>query len=449
MKKIQKKEKGITLIALVLTIIIILILASVSIAMLTGDNGILRQTQNAKNETEDAKNIEKIKLAVSEAQMGENGYQKLSKDNLQEAIDNQFKETNSEVTQNADGTYIVNLDNELYEIKDNEVNKIQVDLYIDDEEDLKKFRDEVNKGNTYEGKYVVLTSNITLDINEEWQPIGTYLNTNTSINDETNIAFEGTFNGMGYTIDGIKITSQEKGKGLFGLIKNATIKNLTIGENCNINVGVSYGSITGYANTGSTIEGCFNKAKVVSSSANVGGLVGTMTDNCLIRNSANLGSVQANSTVGGILGFNNGQGQIESCYNIGDVNSKTTSVGGIVGVNNGEVINCYNIGNITGTGTNIGGIVGLGQEKSKVENTYSKGNITGSAGGGIVGFLQSGTIKNSYYLENSINGSYINTNEGVKAVTDSELKNIYTLLGNAFKEDSNKINNGYPIFSWQ
>ena len=167
MKKIQKKEKGITLIALVLTIIIILILASVSIAMLTGDNGILRQTQNAKNETEDAKNIEKIKLAVSEAQMGENGYQKLSKDNLQEAIDNQFKETNSEVTQNADGTYIVNLDNELYEIKDNEVNKIQVDLYIDDEEDLKKFRDEVNKGNTYEGKYVVLTSNITLDINEE------------------------------------------------------------------------------------------------------------------------------------------------------------------------------------------------------------------------------------------------------------------------------------------
>ena len=443
----KRKEQRIIIITFISIFMIAFVGLVVSLLVSGTSNNI--QAQNAKNETEDAKNIEKIKLAVSEAQMGENGYQKLSKDNLQEAIDNQFKETNSEVTQNADGTYIVNLDNELYEIKDNEVNKIQVDLYIDDEEDLKKFRDEVNKGNTYEGKYVVLTSNITLDINEEWQPIGTYLNTNTSINDETNIAFEGTFNGMGYTIDGIKITSQEKGKGLFGLIKNATIKNLTIGENCNINVGVSYGSITGYANTGSTIEGCFNKAKVVSSSANVGGLVGTMTDNCLIRNSANLGSVQANSTVGGILGFNNGQGQIESCYNIGDVNSKTTSVGGIVGVNNGEVINCYNIGNITGTGTNIGGIVGLGQEKSKVENTYSKGNITGSAGGGIVGFLQSGTIKNSYYLENSINGSYINTNEGVKAVTDSELKNIYTLLGNAFKEDSNKINNGYPIFSWQ
>lgn len=100
--KDTKEIKGITLIALVITIIVLLILAGVSIAMLTGDNGILSQTENAKNETADGENIEKIRLAVSEAQIGENGYQKLSKDNLQEAIDNQFKETNLEVTQNAD-----------------------------------------------------------------------------------------------------------------------------------------------------------------------------------------------------------------------------------------------------------------------------------------------------------------------------------------------------------
>ena len=292
-----------------------------------------------------------------------------------------------------------------------------------------------------------MTSNITLDINEEWKPIGIYLNSNTSINDETNIPFEGTFNGMGYIIDGIKITSKEKGKGLFGLIKNATIKNLTIGENCNINVGVSYGSITGYANTSSTIEGCFNKANVVSSSVNVGGLVGTMTDNCLIKNSGNLGNIQANSTVGGILGIGN-DNQIESCFNIGDVISGETNVGGIIGVLNGEVINCYNIGNITGSGTNNGGIVGLGTGESKVENTYSKGNITGQAGGGIVGFKESGTIKNSYYLENIISGNE-SINEGVKSVSDSLLKDIYTFLGDAFKQDIDNINDGYPILSWQ
>ena len=48
----KKNTKGITLIALVITIIVLLILAGVSIAMLTGDNGILTQAQNAKNKTE-------------------------------------------------------------------------------------------------------------------------------------------------------------------------------------------------------------------------------------------------------------------------------------------------------------------------------------------------------------------------------------------------------------
>ena len=54
-KKINiKNSKGITLIALVITIIVLLILAGVSIAMLTGQNGILTQAQKAKSETENA-----------------------------------------------------------------------------------------------------------------------------------------------------------------------------------------------------------------------------------------------------------------------------------------------------------------------------------------------------------------------------------------------------------
>ena len=57
-KKTKKQTSGITLIALVLTIIVLLILAGVSIAMLTGENGILTQAQRAKNETENAANNE-------------------------------------------------------------------------------------------------------------------------------------------------------------------------------------------------------------------------------------------------------------------------------------------------------------------------------------------------------------------------------------------------------
>ena len=68
MKEILKeKEKGITLIALVITIVILLILAGVSIAMLTGDNGILTQANNAKERTEKGEEYELRKLTQAEA----------------------------------------------------------------------------------------------------------------------------------------------------------------------------------------------------------------------------------------------------------------------------------------------------------------------------------------------------------------------------------------------
>ena len=66
-KKILKRgEKGITLIALVITIIVLLILAGVSIAMLTGENGILTQVQKAKEGTEQAQAEEEDILNVYE-----------------------------------------------------------------------------------------------------------------------------------------------------------------------------------------------------------------------------------------------------------------------------------------------------------------------------------------------------------------------------------------------
>ena len=61
---LKEAQKGITLIALVITIIVLLILAGVSIAMLTGQNGILTQAQNSKTVTENKSAEEKVKLAV-------------------------------------------------------------------------------------------------------------------------------------------------------------------------------------------------------------------------------------------------------------------------------------------------------------------------------------------------------------------------------------------------
>lgn len=58
------KNKGITLIALVITIIVLIILAGVSIGMTTGDNGIITQTLNAKKMTIIEEIREKIKIDI-------------------------------------------------------------------------------------------------------------------------------------------------------------------------------------------------------------------------------------------------------------------------------------------------------------------------------------------------------------------------------------------------
>ncbi len=61
----NRREKGITLIALVITIIILLILAGISIATLTGENGLLTKANTAKTETKKVNAEEQVKIAVA------------------------------------------------------------------------------------------------------------------------------------------------------------------------------------------------------------------------------------------------------------------------------------------------------------------------------------------------------------------------------------------------
>ncbi len=68
MKKLRNKRKlknnGITLIALVITIIVLLILAAVSIATLTGDNGLVTKANDASDRTREANAMEQVRLSV-------------------------------------------------------------------------------------------------------------------------------------------------------------------------------------------------------------------------------------------------------------------------------------------------------------------------------------------------------------------------------------------------
>ena len=76
----MKSNKGITLIALVVTIVVLLILAGVSISMLTGENGIIKQAQDAKLQTEIGEEKEAIGVAYSGAKIKKEGKDVIASD---------------------------------------------------------------------------------------------------------------------------------------------------------------------------------------------------------------------------------------------------------------------------------------------------------------------------------------------------------------------------------
>ena len=92
MKFNLKKERGITLIALVITIIVLLILAGVTIASITGENGILSKATQASQKTTQEKEREEIKMAVTSDNMKYiTGDERESEDyieNFQKELDN-------------------------------------------------------------------------------------------------------------------------------------------------------------------------------------------------------------------------------------------------------------------------------------------------------------------------------------------------------------------------
>ncbi len=146
----KRVNNGITLIALVITIIVLLILAGVAIATLAGDNGILIKAQEAKNKTEETGDIEKINLAILEAQIEKNTYQGLNQDNLQEAINNQFRGRNVVVLDNGDGTFTVSC---LDVLKDYIISESEIKQGIDWNEAMRnavapKSQDEVRNEGT-------------------------------------------------------------------------------------------------------------------------------------------------------------------------------------------------------------------------------------------------------------------------------------------------------------
>ena len=106
LSKIKKDMKGITLIALVITIIVLLILAGVSIATLTGQNGMLTQANNAKTQTEIANEKEAISLAYTRAMADKKGRDNVTADDM----NRQFGLNGTEATASGSNPITVSFD---------------------------------------------------------------------------------------------------------------------------------------------------------------------------------------------------------------------------------------------------------------------------------------------------------------------------------------------------
>ena len=439
--------------------------------MTVGDNGLFKRAQNATDTWQEASEREAIELAVAGMQISSTQGTGMTKQELENSLKEQFGDKAS-VEENGDGSFLVTIgENQYYVGEDGKIIDSSNMIKISSADELKAFRDDVNSGNTYEGKYVYLTNDITLDSSEQWEPIGYYSQDTESgrkvLENEKNKPFSGTFDGKGHTINNMYINTSNIVQGLFGLVINGEIKNINIAENCSINTGGNSGSVVGYMYNTGKISSCKNYANLNQVS---GGIVGNIAGSITVSNCINYGDIQNGS--GGIVGGSNGtdwdefanvQHTIINCGNYGNITKTTDSefLGGIVGYFKGTISNSFNSGNVTmnANRNNTGGIVG--DLNGSILNCYNTGNISGYyAVGGIIGILAkltNNSLKNCYNVGN-VEGIGDSANELVgNNETKTELKNSYIStdsfsasdLGSAYEEDTENINKGYPILKWQ
>lgn len=302
-----------------------------------------------------------------------------------------------------------------------------------------------------------------------WTPIGDSIS-----------HFFGTFDGDNHKITGLYIHAENKDYcGLFGCIgKNAVVQNLSVYgsvtgnsdvggiagwnndygtiTNCHsfVNVSGGRGSVGGIAGTignYSKVTNCSNSGDIFGKELSVGGIVGSsFRDYSAVQNCRNTGNVTGKDYVGGVVGYNHSVIAITDCSNTGKVScyessDDFSSLGGVVGTNDGTVKNSYNTGEVSafipGNGViSTGGVVG--DNSGTVTNCYNTGSVTGDAEvGGVVGD-DYGTIKDCYNT-GSVTG-YIAANNnplsvgGVVGESGSVLENCYS-IGTVSAPEGNRV----------
>ena len=265
---------------------------------------------------------------------------------------------------------------------------------------------EVNKGQTYENSYFVLTADIDL-ANHDWTPIGNSFSDALFGRTDYRL-FAGNLDGKGHTIFNISIGTESTPLesdvfGLFGAtggkLSNLNLDGVTI---CGIAKNVS-GYVIGLAGalSGSAsgpIENCHvtNLSMTMKAPDSgmavaywIGGLVGALDgqyiDECSV--SGKITEKSGKGSIGGLIGELGKAAKIT--YSHADVALDVkpdyyggARVGGLIGKGNGEndpetvISNCYAAGNVTGgaySGGFAGSLWGL-----NIKNCYATGKVTGA-----------------------------------------------------------------------
>ena len=434
-KKIKTNNKGITLVALIVTIVVLLILAGITIAAVLSDGGIFKTAQNSQKVQDTAKLEEKVKLMLTDAQM-----EKIETD---KTLNEYFTEKGLEPVQNTSaGTITIKRDGHKITIDEETLEIVGMEEYIAPNtewhknpdangvytittaEELAGLASLVNDGtDTFNGKTIVLANDIDLK-NLDWTPIGNSTN-----------AFKGNFDGQNHTISNLKVIQEGKSYvGLFGYTTNGEIKNLKV-HNAIVKgrkgVGAIAGSpyVTKYTNI--TLTGLVH----VDGLSHVGGMFGSnayanltnLTVNVQPGSYVNVNSVENGSAyrsyAGGVIGFM-GEGPMVVSDVTSNINviGTTIDVGGITGIAHmgNSFINCSSSGNVTITNAldeddaaEIGGIAGVWNNNTGYTVTFTNCSYTGT----LTATLEDGSSFTNFH-NNGLVGKHYSTSGTGKLIID-------------------------------
>lgn len=329
--------------------------------------------------------------------------------------------------------------------------KITVDMWQGDAFDLDKF--DIDNNNTFAGALTDLKVKVNgadtssgRDITHIWVSSGEQLKNiqtyyNEHINDTgilgynfalkndinasdvngyeaigTNSAngFTGTFDGRGNRIIGLKVENANGNAGIFDTIgTNGVVKDV------NIYSGTFTGTTTAGAVAGENngrIEGIVTFGNTVTSNGNAGGIVGVNNSGGTVDDIESTGSVIAGSSsavAGGLVGKNDGglaNSFSDSAVTVATgvtLDKDTTALGGVVGINNGNVQYVDSLGVTNGGATgssNIGGIIGT--NNGNMYSGYNESIVSGKDNvGGIIGENKSGKTVSNVVNATSVTGA--------------------------------------------